>query len=337
MAKLHIKHNKNNVTKHITKVLLSVVTTIVFHCNVAFGGVVAIHTGMAHPVVDEGWTQNGPGFSIIEGPINDFGVDAWSIDDNGTSSGSSRQYTIVPSNEQLSRATAHGWTLRALVRVVESNDTVDFSVSVGWGNSNSHRYEIKFGSQPDGDPIVTLHPYDSAPQDAGISYTLEGVGNTYHLYELVYNKSTGHADLFIDGEKKISDYSGFSSNTSPFIGWGARTSTGTGNGDYALIEFIVPTSVDDLLNLFDLSVLNGDLVGTGNGNSGPRRLNALRNMIITASELIDGELIIDACGQLSSVANRVDGYTPPDFAEGPATENLLQIINDIFNDLGCTP
>jgi hypothetical protein len=90
------------------------------------------------------------------------------------------------------------------------------------------------------------------------------------------------------------------------------------------------------LNFFDESVADGSLVGEGPGKSGKNRLNALRNMLETAGNLVDAGDYQAACGQLMDVYKKTDGDPkPPDFVSGPATEDLAIMVLDLVDNLGC--
>ena len=78
------------------------------------------------------------------------------------------------------------------------------------------------------------------------------------------------------------------------------------------------------------------LRGQSLGNSAVHRLHALRNMIEAAGDLINQGRIEDACQQLLDAYHRVDGLPrPPDFAAGPAAQELTNMILDLTADLGC--
>ena len=219
--------------------------------------VVASHVGSTDPLA-EGWTQRGTGLSIIEGPINDGGVSAWSIDDNSSIGGSARQYHFAPTPEEVNRAELYGWTLRGELRVVDVPDQVGFSVSMAYGNDNFQRFEVKFGSDSSGDPIVALHPFDSAPEDFGPSYTVTGGKDGYHRYELIYDPLVGNADLFVNGIEVISDYTGAIDTLTgfePYVAWGARSSPDIGHGNYARIEFLTAVPLPPAFLLFGSGVL----------------------------------------------------------------------------------
>jgi hypothetical protein len=97
-----------------------------------------------------------------------------------------------------------------------------------------------------------------------------------------------------------------------------------------------PVSVADILAFFDESVANGTLYGYGPGKSADGRLNALRNQIEAAGDLIDDGALEDACQQLLNAYERCDGLLrPPEFVAGPAAATLAGMILDLMGELGC--
>jgi hypothetical protein len=94
--------------------------------------------------------------------------------------------------------------------------------------------------------------------------------------------------------------------------------------------------IADLLAFFDTAVGAGTLQGHGTGGSAGGRLNALRNMIASASDLINRGLFAQACAQLLDAFHRADGEPqPPDFVKGPAAAEIAQRIQIIRASLGC--
>lgn len=94
--------------------------------------------------------------------------------------------------------------------------------------------------------------------------------------------------------------------------------------------------IANILEFFDQSVADGTLVGEGPGNSAKGRLNALRNMIKAAGNLIIDEDIEETCQQLQDAFNRTDGqFPPPDFAAGSAASDLAKLIQNLRSDLEC--
>ena len=110
-----------------------------------------------------------------------------------------------------------------------------------------------------------------------------------------------------------------------------------GNCDIGAFELIdEPTGIADAIDLFDGLVAEGELVGSGDGASGPGRLQALRNMLLTADDLIAQGELEEACGQLLQVLRRIDGEPrPPDFAQGEGTADMSDALTALRSDLGC--
>lgn len=102
------------------------------------------------------------------------------------------------------------------------------------------------------------------------------------------------------------------------------------------IVIVIPPSqqIQDILDYFDASVADGTLVGYGPGNSASKRLNALQNMIESASDLINAGDDAQAIDQLGSIAKKTDGISKPqDFVAGDAAAVLNTMINDLIADL----
>ncbi|MCI0499967.1 MAG: choice-of-anchor D domain-containing protein [Planctomycetales bacterium] len=92
--------------------------------------------------------------------------------------------------------------------------------------------------------------------------------------------------------------------------------------------------IRDILNYFDASAAGGTLLGYGPGNSPEKRLNALRNMIEAASDLINAGAYQLAAAQLDDIAKKMDGVAKPqDFVVGDAVSVLNAKVNDLMADL----
>ena len=107
-------------------------------------------------------------------------------------------------------------------------------------------------------------------------------------------------------------------------------------GTGVVVEPPPSEQIQAVLDFFDASVDGGILVGDGPGNSAERRLNALRNMIETAGDLIEDGLLGDACEQLQAAYKKTDGEPrPPDFVTGAAASELAILIQDLMTSIGC--
>ena len=95
-------------------------------------------------------------------------------------------------------------------------------------------------------------------------------------------------------------------------------------------------TIAEVIALFDRAVADGTLTGPGPGNSAQNRLQALRNMLVTAARLLEQGDVDAACRQLQDVANRTDGAVlPPDFVQGPAAVDLFGAVTALREQLGC--
>lgn len=95
--------------------------------------------------------------------------------------------------------------------------------------------------------------------------------------------------------------------------------------------------LQDLLDFVDASLLDGSLFGVGPGNSSAKRPKAFRNKIAAAGDLLGAGLIDDACEQLLDVRNRADDdRRPPDFVGGPAASDVIDRVDALRTDLGCS-
>ncbi|MCW4012589.1 MAG: hypothetical protein NWF07_06305 [Candidatus Bathyarchaeota archaeon] len=113
-------------------------------------------------------------------------------------------------------------------------------------------------------------------------------------------------------------------------------STSSPNATAIIPNRTTPTTpdIDDILAFFNDSVANQGLVGFGPGNSSKGRLDALRNMIEAAANLIGKGHIDEAYALLQNVYLRLDGNPqPPDFACGSAVSELVNMIQQLINSL----
>jgi len=116
-------------------------------------------------------------------------------------------------------------------------------------------------------------------------------------------------------------------------------------------------TIDGILSFFNTCVDDGILEGyvpdksgkkrsadkitKGNGSDklAENRLNALRNMIGMAGNLIDSEKNDEACGQLEAVNKKMDGLNTPgsskDFVKGSAVKELAGMVQELMGTLGC--
>lgn len=102
------------------------------------------------------------------------------------------------------------------------------------------------------------------------------------------------------------------------------------------VEPLPSEQIQVILDFFDASVGGGTLVGDGPGQSAENRLNALRNMVETAGDLIEDGLLDEACEQLQAAYMKTDSEPrPPDFVTGEAASELASLIQDLMTNIGC--
>jgi len=70
---------------------------------------------------------------------------------------------------------------------------------------NGMRFDLGMHSDGAGDQILMLDPYSSSSPE----YTISGLGTSQATLSLVYNGSSGTADVYVNGVDVISDFSGF--------------------------------------------------------------------------------------------------------------------------------
>lgn len=209
----------------------------------ARGATLFTHSGSVNPTT-EGWTLSA-GAAVPVGAVAGPPA-AWSVNDNSSSTGGYAYYIATPDAGQLSAAATLGWRLSARVRTNDNGAATTSSRIVEFLNGST-RWSMLFGAEADNDPIVRLatslntgNPVDS--WWGGPTYTLQGTGGGFHLYELVYDAAAGSADLFVDGVERISDHTGLADGTSGTVWWGSISTAPQGQADYALVRFSTTTA-----------------------------------------------------------------------------------------------
>ena len=82
----------------------------------------------------------------------------------------------------------------------------------------------------------------------------------------------------------------------------------------------------------------GSLSGSGPGKSANNRLKAFINMIKASGDLVEDDLVGNACSQLDDAQNRTDGMSPPpDFVTGDAgaVASVFMCLENAQDALGC--
>ena len=156
------------------------------------------HIGANNPLT-EGFSNPQNSGAITVGPLlNDQGWNAWSIDSGGANF--NYKYSLSP--DAATSANALGWRLKMNLRLVDIPDVADFGVYADFA-SIAGVYQMGFGVQSDGDPVLQLIT-DGSP----LVYSLEMGGSGYHSYEIYFNPLTDSADVHIDGVLRVAGWQG---------------------------------------------------------------------------------------------------------------------------------
>ena len=260
---------KVQVMKSLKSLLIILITLVILTGHIE-ASVIFSHTGSTDPT-NEGWVVE-PSFAPSGRPSsggisNDAGsgFNAWFINDDLSTLGSTWFYTKTPTPEENNQANTFGWTLRARLRIVDTPDLVSNAGAIIFEYADGvTSYRMALGAEADGDPIVLLTDGGStngSTEATGASFTLDGGGNGYHLYEMVFDPVIGSVDLFIDGIERLSDYTGIASTLFNRVAWGAGSSFDTGQSNWNLVEWnVMPTqSMTSLRMQTDLGSIDIEL------------------------------------------------------------------------------
>jgi hypothetical protein len=193
---------------------------------------------------------------------------AWSI--GGGSLGSQLGYrsgTLTPQQQAL--ISVNGFVLTVVARVIPviAPTYPPVLISSAFFDTGTVRWEIGLGLDTHGDTVVVL---PSSINNAGlggvigapgVSYTLTGLGNEYEEYQLVEAPSAATADLFVNGTKVLSDYTGNTSFAAGSIGLDFGAYSG-GQGNFNLVDLSTNTVVPEpaSLAMFAVSLLGLGLI-----------------------------------------------------------------------------
>jgi PEP-CTERM motif len=217
------KHSDPMKTKNKISVFVALAITFIAHGQ----GVIIQHSGATDPTT-EGFGLNMGAGSV--GPLNnDQGVNAWVT---AIPSGSSTlEYTESLTSQQETEVVGQDWTMSAILRVVQSSSTLG-NIFVGF-STGAQTFDLEFGSESNGDPFVRA---STTPV-----FILSGAGSTYNGYQLIYNATTGMADLWVNGIEKISDITGTQSSQAAGLAWGiAQSGASPFQANWNLVSLSVP-------------------------------------------------------------------------------------------------
>lgn len=189
-------------------------TALVFLSGVTVsqGALIASHTGSNDPAT-EGFLLSDS--TAVAGAVTgDLGRNAWSVD----SSGGPYNHRFNVGTTAANDANTNGWILSMTLRLVDVPDTMDLGVCADYA-SDEGIFQLGFGTQADGDPIVGLYT------DSGFTtFAYEGGGTGYHTYEITYSPVSDSATLSIDGIVRLSGWAGRSGPAPPITNFGSYAS-----------------------------------------------------------------------------------------------------------------
>ncbi|MFO0944602.1 MAG: hypothetical protein U1D30_01455 [Planctomycetota bacterium] len=172
----------------------------------ANGAYIFEHIGANNPT-SEGWIAASTGTqTVTTGPVtNDggSGIDSWGMDDNATNG--QLYYAALPTLAESTYARAHGWRLSAELRFIPDSFGSESSVatvSFFDGSVEAKLWSMFFRSDGNGNltASVLVDPKPSSPTKVVPGSILD-----YHLFELVFNGTSGTAQFFIDGVRAFED------------------------------------------------------------------------------------------------------------------------------------
>ena len=204
--------------------------------------------GTSSPLT-QGYTTGGFGPASTVGQLtNDLGHSAWFI--SGSSRASQFHYQSGALNTtQTNAMAASGFSLTFTARpVLDDAPVYDATNHVVLGVTTvafaGKRWEVGLGLNSSGDIVAVLPSSidNSGPGNAirapGAAYTLTGLGNGYHTYQLIYSAGNNSASLFVDGILRLSNYTGHTSFVSN-IGLAFSADSG-GQMNYVFAQLAVP-------------------------------------------------------------------------------------------------
>jgi hypothetical protein len=181
------------------------------------------HNGSTDPTT-EGWSFFTSGPAAATGPINDAGTNAWFTDDNNSSALGGYALNITPS--QALDARTNGWVMRTTAR--EADPNANYSSTAIEFRDGVSAFQVRIGSDSVGDPVVWA---------GSSSYTLIGGAGAFHDFAVVFDPVSLTADVFADGLEIIPNWTGGSAGSLNRIFWGAGSSSATGEGRFAYVDF----------------------------------------------------------------------------------------------------
>ena len=185
-----------------------------------------------------GWTlvyPTGNGVTLTDvSPDGTTGLNAWQVDDQGTSNGDRAHYEMLFTPQENADAATNGWEYEVVMRVL-SGANLDLIFEYATGTSSSDdRYSV-FYTVVGNDVIANLW-------QSGITYVCAGaMDGNYHTF--MYHKPGGalDAEFYYDGTLLGPLLRGAANGNSPNGGvtWGTGSSGATAGANFNFAEFRV--------------------------------------------------------------------------------------------------
>jgi len=211
------------------KTLLAVCVTVLMVGGPAFGQVVFEHVGDLDPL-DEGWGPDMEGAYTVE-PVNDGGVLAWRISDEGQDDQVAYWYDVGGAQGDMA---AMGWILTGELRVTSGPDAPVNNTVMIQVRANGRWWRLDFGTDAGNNPLIGLFIPGSPTYDGIIAGTQ---GDGYHTYQIVNTGNPDLCDVVVDGETVYTDWTaGATSRTSMAFGSNNSGIVGLGSANYALVR-----------------------------------------------------------------------------------------------------
>lgn len=216
------------------------IALLISACEISQAKIVSLHVGSSDPVT-EGWNlQSLAGFTA--GPVlNDsgLGIDSWNTTDVDVGG----SYSYFLSASEIAILNGRRWTLSARLRVNSGIDHISGNThnsTAMYFQTPGYVFAAEFGKQADGDPVVFL--WNDGPTETFTKIVLEGVGDTYHLYEMRYDPAGSTVSLFVDGISKYTGYSGLNLNQGypTAVLFGNPSTVGLGSANWNSVTFSIP-------------------------------------------------------------------------------------------------
>ncbi len=201
-----------------------------FFTNSIYAGIVNFnHTGSSDPT-SEGWVGGTTG---VVGPVNDGGVDAWSINDNTTTAGSG--YSAALTAADFAILNTEGWTMSANMRMVSgiAGGKSPFLMSF---RNGTRSYDFLWGLDSNNNQYVQASTGRNLSFFTSFSGPLLTLSSGYHQFDMVYDPLSTTVDVFVDDIEVFSNVSGWSLAQSVML-WGGGGSQPTGQANFASVGF----------------------------------------------------------------------------------------------------